>query len=136
MSRQWSTQRLRDIPMMPVEMPMNPEPLSQTQMQKELRARKLRALDCLLLGVVIFMFSSIATPGAKMMPPIVRDASGRPVLDAHGRMMHKPTLGYYVTIALMPWNVGMEIGMGLFVAAGVVRFRRPRSAVVSGGASA
>ena len=92
----------------------------------ELKVRQDRAVTCLLLGVMLLIFSIIARPGATLLPPMVRDANGIPVLDARGNKMFKPTLGHYVMQALLPWNMALEAGLGLIVTAGVVRFRRPR----------
>ncbi|RBP36907.1 hypothetical protein DES53_11548 [Roseimicrobium gellanilyticum] len=46
------------------------------------------------------------------------------MLNAEGETIRKPTPSYYIKIALLPWNIGMYLGTGLMVAAGVVRFRR------------
>ena len=116
--------------MPPAAGPLDPE----IQRLVALRDRKDNAVMCLMLGVMLLFFSVMANSGG-YSPPTLRDANGRPVLDANGREVRKPTITYYVMQALLPWNVAIGASFGLFVAAGVVRFR-PVKLPVQGGASA
>jgi hypothetical protein len=105
---------------------MNPE--TPTPVHGELRARKERALGLLLIGTMLFIFSPMVNPGVGFSPPPVVDAHGNFVRDARGEIVRRPTLGYYIGIALLPWNLALGAGAGFMVAAAVVRFRRPTTA--------